>query len=63
MAKSKTKIAFDKAFRAARDAGERKFVFQGKLYDTRTGSEVKSGQTQSRQSKEHEEWMRQNKLK
>ena len=63
MAKSKTRIAFDKAFREARNMGDRRFVFQGKFYNTMTGEEVKSGKTQSRQSKEHEEFMKQNKPK
>ena len=46
---------FEKAFRKARDTGERFFFFKGKKYNTITRSEVKSGKTQSRQSKKSEE--------
>ena len=46
---------FQKAFRKARNGGERFFYFKGSKYNTMTGSEVKSGETQSRQSKKSEQ--------
>ena len=58
MATNKRKEAFSKAFRQARNAGETKFTFQGKFYDTRTGSEMKKGMSISRQAKESQEMLK-----
>jgi len=42
MAKSATRMRFDRAFRDARDSGDKTFEFEGKSYSTRIAGEGKS---------------------
>ena len=42
MAKSATRMRFDRAFKDARDSGDKTFEFEGKSYNTRIAGEGKS---------------------